>query len=96
MAQKKNLLSFRARLRSRGYSDVCIKRCISLEGIWMADDFGQMLYYVTCKEPLLGKSVQFVCSEPQMNNWPGIPFERCGYFNNSEQMEIDEYGGIFV
>ena len=96
MAQNKNLLSFRARLRSRGYHSIMIKRAITPNGERAFDRFGQELWYVSCIEPLLGWNCQFVVSQLQMNNWPGIAFDNCGYFSNDSQLEIDENGGVYV
>ena len=74
MAQSKALLRFRARLRSRGYQFIKIKRC-SVSGHDIEDNFGHVLFRVSCIEPLLGNDVVFYASEPQMDNWPGIPFD---------------------
>ena len=99
MSQNKNLLAFRARLKTRGYYDVSIKRCIGVDGQWKDDEFGQPLYYISCVEPLLGFVAKFTVSERQMKNWPGIEFDNCGFFERVEQIDlfdVDFDGGVFV
>lgn len=90
MAQSKALLSFRARLRSRGYTDISIKRAHDPSGEMTFDQFGNPFWFVKCTEPLLGYQAIFVCSEPQMCSWPGIALEDSGYF--SYQMSMFENG----
>ena len=96
MAQNKALLRFRARLRSRGYTNIKIKKCINLLGNWAEDSLGQKLWYVECTEPLMGFVAICCVSEPQMNNWPGIPFENCGGFSYQTCLDMDENGGVYV
>lgn len=90
MAQSNALLRFRARLRSRGYTEIKIKRC-SVDGFELAS--GHVLYQVTCKEPLCGWSVCIYASEPQMDNWPGIEFELADFSCPSKIEDCFDYGG---
>lgn len=91
MAQSNILLAFRARLRSRGYTDIRISIAHSPTTAEIAcDPYGNMLYMVSCTEPLLDYQVSFVASEPQMMNWPGISFGDSGFFYR--QCTLDEVG----
>lgn len=90
MAQSKALLRFRARLRSRGYTEIKITRC-SVDD-FETDEFGNVLYRVKCVEPLLGFNVIFYASEPQLDNWPGIEFD-IGEFFKPEIIDYFDYGG---
>lgn len=95
MAQNKSLLAFRARLKTRGYCNVRIFKAMTPKGERAYDQWGYELWYVTLDEPLLGWKCQFAVSERQMDNWPGIFFDGCGYFSNDEQLEFDNNGGVF-
>ena len=94
MAQSNALLRFRARLRSRGYTDITIRRAINLAGEGAYGENGQELWFVRCTEPLLGYEASFVCTEEEMNNWPGICLDRNGVF--TKQLDFFDGDGIFV
>lgn len=95
MAQSNALLRFRARLRSRGYKDISIKRFYDHNGEIIYDDAGWPIWYVSCIEPLLGYMVIFCASEAEMDQWPDVPFTNSDY--NSIQVRFNEGGeGLFV
>lgn len=95
MAQSKVLLRFRARLRSRGYSNISIVRsCLDdVQDFWT---YGHVLYKVSCVEPVLGFDLEFYCTEMQMDNWPGIPFDLGIFKKQADLFEEMDGDGISV
>lgn len=96
MAQSKVMLAFRARMKSRGYYDVSIKKCRDCLDEIVCNDFGDELWLVNFKEPLFGWTGYFACSEKQASNWPGIKFD-VGFFEKPEQLCLfDEDGNLVL
>ena len=87
MAQSKVMLAFRARMKSRGYFDISIKKCRDCLGEVVCDDRGDILWLVNFKEPMLVWTGYFSCSEKQAANWPGIEFD-VGFFEKPVQLSF--------
>lgn len=97
MAQSKALLRFRARLRSRGYRDIKIKRAHDVTGELAFDNDGYPLWCVNCTEPLMGYRAILCATENQMDNWPDIIIDGNGYFSLQYSMfDQDKYPAGFI